>query len=268
MKCYICINEGKESALQLGNELDVYISKTSKIQRVKNICDAEFAIVIGGDGTLLRFSQNILENSIPILAVNMGSLGFLTEIRSQDIYLVLEEFLDGKVNIVERKFIEVIFKGVKYYALNEVATTKCEAENLTAQEIKVNDVYLNTYLADGVIVATPTGSTGYSLSAGGPIMNLDVEALIINPLAPHTLSARPIIVGEKSLITIKNLKSSALKVVCDGVHIGVLQEEECLMVALSEKKIQMILPKNADYFSVLREKLGWGDSYVKRAQYQ
>jgi len=262
------VNASKDNAKHLERELREHIESTLDIVLVSTLQEADFAIVLGGDGTLLRFSQQVIDKAIPVLAVNMGSLGFLTEVRSSEIFDVVKLFIKGEVKLQERYFIEIEYNTKKYYALNEVACMKCELENLTASRVEINGVYLNTYLADGLIVATPTGSTGYSLSAGGPILNLDVEGLIINPLAPHTLSARPIIVGKKSSVTIKNLKSTDLKVICDGVHIGALKEEEEIKISLSDKKIQMILPKNSDYFSVLREKLGWGDSYVKRAKYQ
>jgi NAD+ kinase len=128
--------------------------------------------------------------------------------------------------------------------------------------------YLNTYIADGIIIATPTGSTGYNLSANGPIMNTNVRALVVNPIAPHTLSARPIILSENDIITVENVKEYPVKLINDGEHIGTLSPQESVTVQHSNKYITMLLPKRFSYFRILREKLGWGESYVKRTKYQ
>ena len=190
----------------------------------------------------------------------MGSLGFLTDIRRIEALQVFEDVLMGNYKLEERYMLEVEVNNKKYIGLNEVVMAKGGVMQTLVRIRVTGEHYINTYRADGLIVATPTGSTGYSLSAGGPIIQPNLNVFLITPIAPHNLSTRPIIVDGKEEITLKlEEKERSAYVAIDGDDIIKVDKNDVVKVRYSDKKLKLVLPKSRNYYSVLREKLKWGD---------
>lgn len=256
----IIYNKTKDKAVIFYKELLTFINK-KELNLVENLENAEFLIVIGGDGTLLRASKDVVDLDLPILAINMGSLGFMTDIKEEEAFDMIDIFLEGKYITEDRNFLELNIDGERIYALNDVVISKGGVlSRLIKIKLESNGCYLNTYRADGIILASPTGSTAYSLSAGGPILKPSLKAMLITPIAPHTLSARPIVVGgdeEINFVVLEKHEDAHLTV--DGQTSYFVNEKTEIKVKLADKKMRLIKPKNRDYYSILREKLKWGD---------
>jgi len=225
---------------------------------------SDLIIVLGGDGTLLHAARLVGKSEIPILGVNLGSLGFLTEIALEELNKTIEKVLAGDFKIEERmmlkaKIVTADGKKSEYSVLNDVVINKGVLARIINLEVMVNGAYLTTYNADGLIVSTPTGSTGYSLSAGGPVVHPTLSAIIINPICPHTLTNRPILVPEESKIEIRLLSGDGnVYVTLDG-QVGVdFPEGKSIVVSKSKRKVLLIEPPDRDYYDVLRTKLRWG----------
>ena len=206
--------------------------------------------------------DKIKENkNIDIFAINAGSLGFLTEIKIDEFEPTFINYLKGIVRKESRQLLEIVIKGEKIDVLNEIVISKKMASS------KILNIFMSTektkicnYKADGIIVATPTGSTAYSLSAGGPIVMPQIKAMVVTPLAPHNLATRPIIIsGEEKLILTLNPEQKGC-IIVDGEIERDLQDTENVLIYYSEKKINLILPEDRDYYGILRDKLKWGDN--------
>ena len=259
----IVYNKIKSEALRLYNESkDYLINKGIKILDSREISKADFMVVIGGDGTLLAASKKILEKKIPVIAINLGSLGFLTEIRKEEAFQTFDKVINGDYFCDKRNFLELILNNERYYALNEVVISKGGLNmRMASVNFYANEKYVTNYKADGVIISTPTGSTAYSLSAGGPIINPSLNALSITPIAPHTLSARPIIVDGNTNLTFESIdKDRELHLILDGQVNLTMNELDSLEIKMSKKALYLVKPNERDYYQVLREKLKWGDN--------
>lgn len=229
---------------------------------------SEFIIVLGGDGTLLSVARLIGGKGTPILGVNLGSLGFLTEVTLEEMYPLLEEILAGDMIIDERGMLEASIQRdgkevAKYLVLNDVVINKGAFARMILMETRVGGRYLNTYRADGLIISTPTGSTAYSLSAGGPIVYPTVGSVIISPICPHTLTNRPIVIPDNVDIevTLSTENEDAL-VTLDGQEGFSLKYMDTIVVKKSLNKTRLILSPKKDYYQILRQKLRWGDKPV------
>jgi len=236
--------------------------RESKIEEVEDVKNADLIISLGGDGTMLKASKEAIVSDTPILAINLGSLGYLVEINPENAVEMLKNYQKNEnYKIENRSLLEVKYKGNTFYALNELVITKGGHEaHLIQVEVFSDGVFVNKYRADGIIVATPTGSTAYSLSAGGSIVHPNLNALTITPLSPQSLTARPIIINGCETLSFKTFSREAeVHLNIDGnLWFGIKPEDE-LLATLSNKKIKIIKPLNSDYFSILREKLKWGD---------
>ena len=238
--------------------------KDKDIQEVFGVEEADLIISLGGDGTMLIAAKEAITRDIPVLAINMGSLGYLAEVKPQNAAAMLQDYESGKYKIEERAFLEVKYEDNIFYALNELVITKGGHEaHLIQVEVYSNNTFVNKYRADGIIVATPTGSTAYSLSAGGSIVHPGLNALSITPLAPQSLTARPIIVnGCEVLSFMATSRDDAVHLNIDGNQWFQIQPNDLISARLSKKKIKIIKPINSDYYSILRQKLKWGDSVL------
>ena len=238
--------------------------KAKDIQEVFGVEEADLIISLGGDGTMLVAAKEAILRNIPVLAINMGSLGYLAEVKPQNAAVMLQDYESGKYKIEERAFLEVKYEDNIFYALNELVITKGGHEaHLIQVEVYSNNTFVNKYRADGIIVATPTGSTAYSLSAGGSIVHPGLNALSITPLAPQSLTARPIIVnGCEVLSFMATSRDDAVHLNIDGNQWFQIQPNDLISARLSKKKIKIIKPINSDYYSILRQKLKWGDSVL------
>lgn len=227
---------------------------------------AELVVVLGGDGTLISVARLYSGRQVPILGVNLGSLGFLTEITVEELYPVLERCLRGELRISERMMLEVIVtRGTteltRCHVLNDAVINKGAIARIIDLETRVNDDSLTTFKADGLIISTPTGSTGYSLSAGGPIVHPLMRCVLITPICPHTLTNRPIMVADQSVVTIVVKASFDEKVylTLDG-QVGVdLLEGDTIVVRSAQKTTALVSSPDKDYFAILRAKLKWGE---------
>ena len=238
--------------------------KEKNIQEVFGVEQADLIISLGGDGTMLISAKEAIRGNIPVLAINMGSLGYLAEIKPQDAVKMLQDYENGNYKLEERSFLEVKYEDNIFYALNELVITKGGHEaHLIQVEVYSNDIFVNKYRADGIIVATPTGSTAYSLSAGGSIVHPGLNALTITPLAPQSLTARPIIVNGCEVLSFKaTSRDDAVHLNIDGNQWFQIQKGDLVSARISDKKVKIIKPMNSDYYSILRQKLKWGDSVL------
>ena len=226
---------------------------------------SDLILVLGGDGTLLAAARNVESHNVPILAVNLGSLGFLTAVTVGELYDSLELVLNGKHQIDCRKMlqVQVIRAGNvagTYQALNDAVLNKAAIARILDFEAYVDGRFLTLFKADGVIISTPTGSTAYSLAAGGPIIYPSVEAFIVTPICPHTLTNRPVVVPDRSRIeiVIKGEAESVFLTVDGQVGLS-LHNEDRIVCDLSPSRINLVRPPHKEFFEVLRSKLKWGE---------
>lgn len=226
--------------------------------------DTNLIIVLGGDGTLLSAARVVAGLNIPLFAVNLGHLGFLTAIRVEDLYPELERALRGEHRIGLRRMVDCeLRRGGKtiatYSALNDVVITKSQLARMIDLDTHVDNHFVAAYKADGLIVATPTGSTAYSLSAGGPVIFPSVNAFCITPICPHMLTNRPVIVPDSSIIQILIHGDEGPYLTIDGQTGEPLCRGDVVVCRSSAKTIQLIRPPKMLFFDVLREKLKWGE---------
>lgn len=224
----------------------------------------QLVIVLGGDGTLLAAARALGGRDIPIFAVNLGALGFLTAITVDEIYPELERALRNEHRIAARRMLhcELVRDGrtVGHYdALNDVVVTKSALARMIDIETHVDAHFVATYKADGLIVSTPTGSTAYSLSAGGPIIFPAVDALCITPICPHALTARPVLVPGSSNIQLINLSDDSTFLTIDGQIGEPMHYRDTVKCRASGKSVKLIRPPKMLFFDVLRAKLKWGE---------
>ena len=225
---------------------------------------ADLCVVLGGDGTLLTAARSLRGREMPLFAVNLGGLGFLTAISTDEIYPELERALCGEHRIGRRRMLycELVRAGSRvseYEALNDVVLTKASIARMIDLDVYVDAQLVCAYRADGLIVSTPTGSTAYSLSAGGPIIFPQVGALCLTPISPHTLTNRPVIVPDTSVIKIINqAEEGGTYLTIDGQVGEPLQRGDEVVCRRSPHVLQLIRPPRSMFFDVLRQKLKWG----------
>jgi len=227
--------------------------------------NTDLVVVLGGDGTLISVARLIGEREVPILGVNLGSLGFLTEITLDELCDSVDKYLRGEYRISERLMLHVaVVRNGRVIeekrVLNDVVINKGALARIIDLETMINGSYLTTFKGDGMIVSTPTGSTGYSLSANGPILYPELECFVITPICPHTLTNRPIVVASDSRISVE-LKciNEDVFLTLDG-QVGV--ELKCgdeIRIGKADKRTRLIISSSRDYFEILRTKLKWGE---------
>jgi NAD+ kinase len=227
---------------------------------------SDLLLVLGGDGTLLAAARVAAPKGIPILPINMGSLGFLTSFMLEELYPALEDILAGRLTISERVMLRAeLQRGGKILdkqtVLNEVVINKGALARMIELELSIDQDFVCRYRADGLIVASPTGSTAYSLSAGGPIVHPSVESFIITPICPHTLSDRPVVVGDNSIIEVKlSAGTESVFLTLDGQKGIPLQATDRVRISRAQQLLKLIQTPNKSYFEILRNKLKWGEA--------
>ncbi|MDD1620074.1 MAG: NAD(+) kinase [Methylococcaceae bacterium] len=240
--------------------------KGFRIERLAEHCD--LLIAVGGDGTFLSAARAAADSEVPLLGVNLGRLGFLTDISPDQLLSRLEPILAGQYKTEQRHLLQaaIIRDGNiihRQTAVNEVVVHRWVTPSMIEIVTRIDGVYLNTQRSDGVIVATPTGSTAYSLSAGGPILHPGLNALVLVPLNPHTLSNRPIVIDDNVEIEIcfsQTRQINAL-VTCDHLEIPDVLIGDKIMIKKAEKPIKILHPEDHDFFHILRSKLNWSGGY-------
>ena len=231
--------------------------------------DVDMVVVLGGDGTLIGMADCIAEtgSGIPILGVNFGSLGFLTEVTLPELYRSLEHALNGRAYMEERMMLQATTSSSggdilkRLLALNDAVITKTARSRMIDLSVYVGDEFVTRVRADGLIIATPTGSTAYNLSAGGPIVQPDVDAMIITPIAPHTLTNRPIVIPGSSAVRVQPTMEARDEIVftLDGQSTFQVHAGDEITVGRAPKPLRLIRPSTRSYFEVLRTKLKWGE---------
>lgn len=229
----------------------------------------DLVLVLGGDGTLLAMAGRIAQagRDIPILGVNFGSLGFLTEIRIDELYPSLESVLDGGARFDERLMLRAETERQGHpidtrVVLNDVVLTKTALSRMIELSVSVSGAFVTRVKADGLIVASPTGSTAYNLAAGGPIVHPVVDALVLTPIAPHTLTNRPIVIPAASVVEVQPLADVEMDdvfVTYDGQAGYALRRGDVVRVRRAERPLRLVKAPARSYFEVLREKLKWGE---------
>lgn len=262
-RCCVIYNIEKREALGFYEGVLKFLeTKDVKILPLDEIQNIDFVIIIGGDGTLLRASKKIIENpAADVIAINAGSLGFLTEIKMEDGLQVIERYLEGECEVRSRYLLEVKFRDKCYNALNEVVISKGGAmTKMLRVGLESNGEYMNTYRADGLIISTPTGSTAYSMAAGGPIVSPWLNAMIITPIAAHNLTAKPIVIdgSEKLSVRIEDEGRTGYAIL-DGEKCAKIGCADVVEINYSDRRINLVLPEKISYYGILRETLKWGD---------
>lgn len=218
-----------------------------------------FIISLGGDGTILRLIHHHTEISAPILGINLGSLGFMADIPINDIYSSLQDLLNGNFRISERiMMLGTTPRGEKCFAVNEMVIHRAQNPCLVDLAIYVDGIYLNTFSADGIIISTPSGSTAYSLAAGGPILTPELEAFVITPISPHTISNRPIVLMPHNELDVQYISNhDPVEIAYDGFSSYKMCSGEIFKISRHNEMFKLINMPYHDYFSTLRTKLGW-----------
>ena len=229
------------------------------------ILKSDVLLVFGGDGTLISVARRMIKKTIPILGINMGQLGFLTEIKKNEIFEQLSLVIKGKFELSQRALLECTLKRkgktlIKAPVVNDIVLSKGSIARIFDLKILCDGKEVTQFKGDGLIVSTPTGSTAYNLASGGPIVSPSVEALILTPICPHSLTQRPLILPDQSKIcVVPQTKSDSIHLTLDGQTSTELQSGDEIFVTRYKKHlIKLIHSKNRDYFSILREKLKYG----------
>lgn len=251
-----------KSATQLTNSN----IKSSPLNSIGAACD--LAIAIGGDGTFLAATRAIVKHNIPLVGINLGRLGFLVDISPEQIHSRLEPILNGQYLEESRHLLhaKIVRNGQTIHeeiAVNEVVVNRWMTPSMIEIVTHINGVYLNSQRSDGLIVSTPTGSTAYSLSAGGPILHPSLNALVLVPLSPHTLSNRPIVIDDSSEIEISFCQAKQIKalVSCDHLEISDVLISDKIVITKYPIPIRILHPEDHDFFHTLRKKLNWSSGY-------
>jgi NAD+ kinase len=228
--------------------------------------ESDLLLVLGGDGTMLAAAREAAVRAVPVLPINMGSLGFLTSFTVDELYPALENVLAGHATINERVLllVERVNCGqvvTQQRVLNDAVVHKGTLARMIELELYIDDSFVCRYRADGLIAATPTGSTAYSMSAGGPIVHPAVESILITPICPHTLSDRPVVVRDTSLIELRiSAGSDSVFLTLDGQTGVPMQTGDRVRITRSPERLKLIQPPNKTYFEILRSKLKWGEA--------
>ncbi len=221
---------------------------------------SDMVLVLGGDGTMLSIAHLAAKSGVPVMGVNMGSLGFLTEVPLSEMYITLDEYLKGNDSIVShRQMLEVSHQKRTFLCLNDIVINKGALARMIRCEIWINEKKIAVPRLDGIIISTPTGSTAYSLSAGGPIIQPHIPAIIIAPICPHTLTFRPMVISSESKVRIKVLSGGEKTyLTLDGQRGNLIKKNEEVEIKNSNFALSLISSPKRNYFDLVQEKLGWG----------
>lgn len=241
----------------------MYRQKDAKFKSIKELGElADVIVSFGGDGTMLHTAYELRGTRTPLLGLNLGKLGFLAEFEMNDVPELVKELKENNFVIDERMTLcglNIEEPQKKLYAINDIVIDKGRWPKMIELTVKVDDDYVSTFNADGIIVATPTGSTGYSLSAGGPIVNPKTDVITLSPISPHTLTMRPIVLSSNQKIVISVTSSEEkVQVNCDGQRVHLYDLPVTLEIYKSDKPVRLVHSNRTSYFEILRNKLFWG----------
>lgn len=265
-KVGIILKHDSTESRQIGNEMVEWFASHS-IEAVKDqiLEDMDLLVILGGDGTLLHVAYQAGRYKIPVVGINLGSLGFLTEVAVENRYEALEKIINGSVVVEDRLMLKSrICKGDAgysdwHYSLNDVVISKDSADRLVRMEVWADDEFVASYKADGLIFSTPTGSTAYNLSAGGPIVHPGMHSITVTPICPFMLESRPVLLPHTTnLITRVLGRGDNIKVIIDGRSTFDMAKGEQLEVVAAESPLRLVCSPHKGYFEILRSKLNWG----------
>ena len=233
------------------------------IDSVEKISEMDFMLVLGGDGTFLSCARAIEHRPTPMLGIHLGDLGFLAKVTLENIFQRLDQVAGGKYLIEKRSMVKAVVQNnnssLTQYGLNDFVVGNGESHRMLIAEVYVDQKRVSEYKSDGLIIATPTGSTAYSLSSGGPIISPDVDSFVITPISAHTLNSRPLVVSDRSKIKIKfSSYNKRITLITDGQLHKTLNYKDTVIITNSDFEIGLIDFKDSDYFQTLRTKMGWG----------
>lgn len=255
---------GKNYDVLMPGETSEIMGEPESCEKQKIPARVQLIIVLGGDGTLLSVAHIAFSFDVPILAVNLGSLGFLTEVPLPELYGALEKVLQGDYHIEPRMLLRAVLTREgeeigKFHVLNDVVISKGGPARILNLEVNVNEQYVTSYRADGLIIATPTGSTAYSLSAGGPIVHPSMNSLLLSPICPFALTNRTIVIPDQSRIKVKLLtKNEDVHITLDGQEVCPMFGDDILEAQKAEAPVKLIQAPGKNYYQTLRQKLHWG----------
>lgn len=267
----IIYNPDKEKAKKSLQKIKEWlVKKKCKVVAIPSctskIPDIDYAVTLGGDGTMLMASRLLAPREIPVLGVNLGSLGFLAETDLTEVFSLLADVITDKFRVEERLMLFVEITGPKgrttHLALNDCIIHAGASGRVVSVQALINDEFLADYIGDGLIVSTPTGSTAYSLAAQGPIVHPGLPVFVITPICPHTLTQRPLIISSNEKLTIKVVSKQNLEdpiVSIDGQINYNVNAKKVIDISLYEKPLRLITNPKRKYFQVLRKKLKWGE---------
>ena len=238
--------------------------KIKGYQRREIPSKSDIIIVFGGDGTLLSVARLVGNLGIPILGVNLGGLGFITEINRGEIRNEIDKVFSGKCGVEERiMLLADVYRGskriIRHNALNDVVLNKSAIARMFELDIAINNQYVSTFRADGLIVSTPTGSTAHSLSAGGPILYPTLESFLITPICPHTLTSRPIVLPDTFVLEVTIKSGDDVYLTLDGQVGFPLKKDDRIIIKKADYKTKFLVLHDRDYFQILKTKLKWGE---------
>ena len=259
MNSMINFLSNKDIELLIDESSDYENNHTKSVNHNDFVKTVDLIVVFGGDGTLLNSARKYLDYEIPILGINMGKVGFLTDIKVDNFEKSLSDILDGDYLIEERNLVSAKFNNKHLYGLNEVVIHSGSYAQLMRYQLSVNDRIVYEQRSDGLIVATPTGSTAYALSAGGPIIHPSLDVWTVLPMLPQSLSSRPFIISseEKVVINLFDGPNEQAKICVDGQDDIDLPFNVEISISKMKKTLKLVHPKDNDFFEACREKLGW-----------
>lgn len=265
-KVGIILKKGSEEPRRIGEELAAWFGQRGIAVVMDEVqAEMDLLVILGGDGTLLHVAAQASARQIPVVGVNLGGLGFLTEIAVDERYEVFDQILAGRMTVEERMMLKVrLASGDWRYALNDVVISKGNVDQLVELSAWVDAEYITTYRADGLIFSTPTGSTAYNLSAGGPIVQPRLHAMLVTPICPFMLESRPILLPPAVRLRTKLADGRNkgggrdVKVIVDGQFAWEMHAGDTLEVEAAEKPLKLICSPRKGYFEILRGKLNWG----------
>ena len=247
------------SQVFIEDDADYQNDSVTKLSNKEFVSKVDLIIVFGGDGTLLNSARKYLKNNIPILGINMGNVGFLTDVKTEDFESIIQDILNGKFEIEERNLVSASFLNETVYGLNEIVIHSGAYTQLMRYRLSVNDKVVYEQRSDGLIIATPTGSTAYALSAGGPIIHPSLDVWTILPMLPQSISSRPFVISSKEKVVIRLLKGPLkdAKICADGHDDIAVPYDEDIAVTKMNNSLRLVHPVDNDFFEACREKLGW-----------
>lgn len=267
---YVIANSQKEACTACAQQIREYLENKGKVCQVRSSDEpvprqVDCVLVLGGDGTLLRAARELLDRDLPLLGINMGTLGYLAEIEAGGVFAALDELIAGNYSIENRMLLsgEVIREGeivMRDIALNDIVISRHGRLRVVDYNIEVDGTFLCSYRADGIILATPTGSTGYSLSAGGPIVSPDASLILLTAIAPHTLNSRTVILPEGVQITVEAsgrefTEKDGANVTFDGSNFMALMAGDRIRVRRSGRQTRLIKIRRTSFVEILRKKM-------------